>query len=95
MTRPFFELRGRAGCWHWRLVSTNGRVMATGETHTRKADARRAAIGVLRTIVAHSVVSPHTPVWARWIKGRRGRAEFMMWRVSHSMTGAKDIRVFA
>jgi uncharacterized protein YegP (UPF0339 family) len=28
--------------WRWRLVSGNGRIVATGEAHTRKSDAIRA-----------------------------------------------------
>lgn len=28
--------------WRWRLVAANGRIVATGEAHTRKRDAVRA-----------------------------------------------------
>lgn len=44
MTRsPHFEVyRARDG-WRWRLRAANGRIVAIGEAHTRKADALRAA----------------------------------------------------
>jgi uncharacterized protein YegP (UPF0339 family) len=40
---PQFEVyRARDG-WRWRLKAANGRILASGEAHTRKADAVRAA----------------------------------------------------
>lgn len=43
MNAPRFEVyRARDG-WRWRLIAANGRIVATGEAHTRKADAVRAA----------------------------------------------------
>lgn len=35
--------RDEAGLWRWRLVALNGEIVATGESHTRRADAERAA----------------------------------------------------
>ena len=29
--------------WRWRLIAANNRIIATGEAHTRRADAVRAA----------------------------------------------------
>jgi len=31
------------GLWRWRLVAPNGEVVASGESHTRKWNAKRAA----------------------------------------------------
>ena len=43
MNAPRFEVyRARDG-WRWRLIAANGRIVATGEAHTRRADAVRAA----------------------------------------------------
>lgn len=43
MRSPHFEVyRARDG-WRWRLRAANGRVVATGEAHPRKAGAARAA----------------------------------------------------
>jgi uncharacterized protein YegP (UPF0339 family) len=48
MKTPVFEVFKARDGWRWRLWSKNNRIIATGEAHTRKADAERA----LRTIVA-------------------------------------------
>ena len=38
--------------WRWRLKAANGRIIAQGEGHTRKADAERALATVVRTAKA-------------------------------------------
>lgn len=38
-----------AGAWRWRLVAANGRGLASGEAHTRAADAWRAVDTVATT----------------------------------------------
>lgn len=43
MTGPRFEVYKARDGWRWRLVAANGRIVATGEAHTRKTDAIRAA----------------------------------------------------
>jgi uncharacterized protein YegP (UPF0339 family) len=46
--------RGKAGGFGWRLVAANGRIIASGEGFTRRADARRAAstvVGVVEEIL--------------------------------------------
>jgi len=43
MKAPRFEVYKARDGWRWRLVAANGRIVATGEAHTRKADAIRAA----------------------------------------------------
>ena len=40
---PRFEVYPAQDGWRWRLRAANGRIVATGEAHTRKADAERAA----------------------------------------------------
>lgn len=45
----FVILRDKAGGWIWHLKSANGRIIARGESHTRKADAMRALKTVVRT----------------------------------------------
>jgi uncharacterized protein YegP (UPF0339 family) len=35
--------------WRWRLISANGRIIATGEAHTRERDAWRAVDTVAET----------------------------------------------
>ena len=35
--------RGQDGAWYWRAVAANGEVIASGEAHTRKWGAKRAA----------------------------------------------------
>ena len=37
------------GQWRWRLYAANNRIIATGESHTRERDARRAAAKVCDT----------------------------------------------
>jgi len=39
---PRFEVYRAKDGWRWRLVAANGRIVATGEAHTRKGDAVRA-----------------------------------------------------
>ena len=61
MKGPRFEVyRSRDG-WRWRLRARNGRVIATGESHTRERDALRAAMSDLdsesayrRRVVEHA-----------------------------------------
>ncbi len=43
MKQPRFEVYQSQDGWRWRLVAANGRIVATGEAHTRKQDAARAA----------------------------------------------------
>ena len=43
MKAPHFEVYPAKDGWRWRLRAANGRIVATGEAHTRKADAVRAA----------------------------------------------------
>lgn len=38
--------------WRWRLLAGNGRIIATGEAHTRRRDAERAITTVRRAIAA-------------------------------------------
>ena len=40
---PQFQVYQARDGWRWRLRAANGRIVATGEAHTRKADAVRAA----------------------------------------------------
>lgn len=40
--KPKFEVYAAADGWRWRLKAANGRIIATGESHPRKADAIRA-----------------------------------------------------
>jgi uncharacterized protein YegP (UPF0339 family) len=44
--------------WRWHLKAGNGRIIAQGEAHSRKADAVRA-VGTVRKAI-HSIF----PVWA-------------------------------
>jgi uncharacterized protein YegP (UPF0339 family) len=49
MKAPVFEVyQDRKKGWRWRLVAKNNRIIATGESHTRKADAERALKTVTR-----------------------------------------------
>lgn len=43
MKAGHFEVYQAADGWRWRLKARNGRIVAIGEAHTRKADAVRAA----------------------------------------------------
>lgn len=43
MRHPKFVVyQDEAGYYRWRLMAANGRIVATGESHTRKRDAERA-----------------------------------------------------
>lgn len=42
MKQPRFEVYRAKDGHRWRLIAANGRVLATGEAHTREADAYRA-----------------------------------------------------
>ena len=44
--RPRFTVYQARDGWRWRLTAANGRIIATGEAHTRERDAWRA----LRTV---------------------------------------------
>ena len=46
MRRPKFTVYQSRDGWRWRLTAANGRIIATGEAHTRERDAWRA----LRTV---------------------------------------------
>lgn len=43
MKAPHFEVYRAKDGYRWRLKAANGRIVATGEAHPRKADAVRAA----------------------------------------------------
>lgn len=47
-----FEVyKDRAGGWRWRIVASNGRIVAdSAEAYTRKADAVRASLRVVEEI---------------------------------------------
>ncbi len=47
--------RDRAREWRWRLRAPNGEVMATGESHRRRSNARRAFDAMSRVVLARSV----------------------------------------
>ncbi len=43
MKHPRFHVfEDKAGQWRWHLKAANGRIIAQGESHTRKRDAERA-----------------------------------------------------
>lgn len=42
MRQPRFEVYRAEDGWRWRLIAANGRIIATGEAHTRERDAWRA-----------------------------------------------------
>jgi uncharacterized protein YegP (UPF0339 family) len=50
MKRPKFVVYRSKDGWRWRLKSANGRVLASGEAHTRERDADRALATVVATI---------------------------------------------
>lgn len=52
MTARASVYRDQAGEYRWRLAGANGEIVATGEGHTRAADARRAYAGVERAVLA-------------------------------------------
>lgn len=49
-TARFVVFQDKKKQWRWHLVSANGRVIAQGEGHTRKADAERAYRALIRTV---------------------------------------------
>ena len=51
MRRPRFTVYQSADGWRWRLIAANGRIVATGEAHTRKRDAWRA-VETVREVAA-------------------------------------------
>lgn len=50
--KPKFEVYAAADGWRWRLKAANGRIVATGEAHPRKADSERATRTVMSTVLA-------------------------------------------
>lgn len=50
--KPKFEVYPARDGWRWRLKAANGRVVASGEGHSRKADAERATRTVMSTVLA-------------------------------------------
>jgi uncharacterized protein YegP (UPF0339 family) len=40
--RPRFDVYKAKDGWRWRLIAANGRILASGEAHPRKAGAQRA-----------------------------------------------------
>lgn len=48
-TPKFHVFPDKQGAWRWHLRSANGRIIAQGEAHTRKQDAERAVVGLMRT----------------------------------------------
>lgn len=63
MSDPRFTIyQDEAGAWRWRLQAANNRVLASGESHTRKQDAERAVRTVKETVWAvvmlEDLVSP-------------------------------------
>ena len=49
---PHFEIYPSQDGYRWRLKASNGRIVATGEAHPRKADAERATRTVMSTVLA-------------------------------------------
>lgn len=48
---------GRAtDAWYWRLRAGNGEIQCTGEPHTRRRDARRAARAARRNMLIAMIV---------------------------------------
>ncbi len=56
MRAPKIEVYRAADGWRWRLRAANGRVLCSGEAHTRERDAVRAALTVQRAF-ARAVVA--------------------------------------
>ena len=52
MTPRFEVYQDRRGQWRWRLRSANNRIIAQGESHTRRRDAERAVRTVRETVWA-------------------------------------------
>lgn len=50
MKQARFDVYESKDGWRWRLIAANGRILASGEAHTRKADAERAIDTVMDTI---------------------------------------------
>lgn len=46
MKQPRFHVYQAKDGWRWHLKAANGRIVAQGEAHTRKADAERAVATV-------------------------------------------------
>lgn len=57
MRLPKFTVYQAADGWRWRLTAANGRIIATGEAHTRERDAVRACKTVANTAFAAKVVA--------------------------------------
>lgn len=51
-SQPRFEVHPAADGWRWRLKAANGRIVASGEAHPRKADAERATRTVMALVLA-------------------------------------------
>ena len=48
--QPMFHVfQDKRGGWVWHLKAANGRIIAQGESHTRKRDAERAVSTVVET----------------------------------------------
>lgn len=45
----FHVFQDKRGGWVWHLKAANGRIIAQGESHTRKRDAERAVATVVET----------------------------------------------
>ena len=52
MKAPHFEVYHAKDGWRWRLKAANGRIIANGEAHPRKADAERATRTIMSTVLA-------------------------------------------
>jgi uncharacterized protein YegP (UPF0339 family) len=60
MKKPRFHVYQARDGWRWQLKAANGRVLASGEAHTRKADAERAiatVVSTVRTISSPQIVN--------------------------------------
>lgn len=57
----FEILRASGGQYYWRIVASNGQVLATSETYYSKADARAAAESVKRSAGVGSIVDRTQP----------------------------------
>lgn len=51
MKHARWDVYEAADGWRWRLLAANGRTLASGESHTRKADAVRALETVRETAI--------------------------------------------
>lgn len=49
MKQARFEVYPSKDGWRWRLIAANGRILCTGEAHTRERDAYRAVATVKKT----------------------------------------------